>query len=188
MRDNKNCCILCNSKNEKIICDDCYNKVFNKSKTSYDNNTIIMNLFGFMSSDERKLIYEVKTKNNKRLQKFLSNELSNLISKNVDKELLSNSIITYIPRRAEGIRAFRFDHKEIICEMVAKNLQIKNQKLFDFQKTNDSALSYAKIKLPNVKSIIIIDDHIESGNTIKRAVELSYGMGANNVIVAVLSK
>lgn len=190
MSDVKNC-ILCGKTSIKIICDDCHSNYFNKvGKFDFENSTFALKLIGFTTNEERKLIYKLKTKNDKRLQKFIANEISNVLEMNMDENQHANVQITYIPRRDEGIRDFKFDHKKNICDLVAKKMQIKEQKLFCFNKMKDGtySLSYAKAKIPNINTLIILDDHIESGQTMKRAINLAYGAGVKNVIVFAISK
>ncbi len=198
MGNNDGLCIICNGKASNIICDDCYNKLF-QSEKKYDANQVknaftSKKLIGFSKVEERKLIYQLKTKNNKRLQKLVSFELSKCIKETLGDYQASDTAITYIPRRAPGKRDFGFDHKKILAEMVSKNLNLKLLDLFTFTIMIDNEgkdnyiLSNKNRNVSSVKTLIILDDHSETGHTIERSCMLAKGLGIDKVFTLVVSE
>lgn len=160
-------------------------------------------LFRFEDGVSRKIVYSFKRKNSKALRDFLSDECSELVSFEMSLYQSENFIISYPPRSKNGIKTYGFDQARTLALGISKRTgvpveNIFKRKRFGREQKNLSAAereenadnlfySAAKNDIRGM-SLIIIDDVVTSGSTVRRLSELALIKGARRVIVISVSK
>ena len=159
-------------------------------------------VFSFGSELSRTLIYKLKRKNLRVLQKFLACECAAIVKEESESRFHEEFAIVHPPRSKSAVKEYGFDHAHIIASEVSKITGIplispfrrmggKAQKTLSapereanakkaFDITDDYALSGL--------SVIIIDDVVTSGSTAARLSELLKLQGVKRIIVVSVSK
>lgn len=160
--------------------------------------------FGTVASADR-LIYLIKRKRLPRVYDFVADELARrIISFSRERDIdLSNSIITYGPRKRNSIIRYGFDHGRTLAEAVAEKLQIPacktlrrrgngrdQKKLTKEQRMMNSSNRFVFLKKADVKgkTVIIIDDVITTGATVASCVMAIYENEPEKIVVLCLAK
>lgn len=165
-----------------------------------------------------RVIINLKQHYNEELFSYISLELLPLIVSALNKIGVEGEdcIFTWIPRTRKNIAKFGFDQgKELCCQIAAgfgqkpyyllDRIGGREQKKLDKSRRsknvnhtiilNTSAKRKSKCEsVENLsdtvkgKTVVVIDDVITSGSTVRRAVELLQGAGADRVFVACVAK
>jgi predicted amidophosphoribosyltransferase len=179
----KNNCIICNTKNE-IICQKCINNLpfniqtINKAKYTW------INIFPYHHKNIKKIIWELKYKNNTTLRKVIFRE----IFKKIKLDFRNKVYIISVPKsKKDGLKERDFDHGLLLAKELKENVKdnivdiillkdilIKDSPRQVEQKDRISRLNLIRnnIKLNknlNINKIygtlIIIDDVVTTGST-----------------------
>ena len=160
-------------------------------------------IFAFGSDLSRTLIYKLKRKNLRLLQKFLACECANVVKEETESKFHEEFVIVYPPRSKSAIKEYGFDHAHIIASEVSKITDIPLLNIFvrNFGGKAQKTLSASERELNANKSFgiledyalsglsfIIIDDVVTSGSTAARLSELLKLQGAKRLIVVSVSK
>lgn len=160
-------------------------------------------IFAFGSDLSRTLIYKLKRKNLRLLQKFLACECANVVKEETESKFHEEFVIVYPPRSKSAIKEYGFDHAHIIASEVSKITDIPLLNIFvrNFGGKAQKTLSASEREVNANKSFgiledyalsglsfIIIDDVVTSGSTAARLSELLKLQGAKRIIVVSVSK
>ena len=160
-------------------------------------------IFAFGSDLSRTLIYKLKRKNLRLLQKFLACECASVVKEETESKFHEEFVIVYPPRSKSAIKEYGFDHAHIIASEVSKITDIPLLNIFvrNFGGKAQKTLSASEREVNANKSFgiledyalsglsfIIIDDVVTSGSTAARLSELLKLQGAKRLIVVSVSK
>ena len=160
-------------------------------------------IFAFGSDLSRTLIYKLKRKNLRLLQKFLACECANVVKEETESKFHEEFVIVYPPRSKSAIKEYGFDHAHIIASEVSKITDIPLLNIFvrNFGGKAQKTLSASEREVNANKSFgiledyalsglsfIIIDDVVTSGSTAARLSELLKLHVAKRIIVVSVSK
>lgn len=165
-----------------------------------------------------KVIFSIKRKRNSELINYIAFELYPHIAKAVDSNLIPRSslIFTWIPRRRSSISKYGFDQGEELCRSVANLFGARALPLFlkvggEEQKELDSKERWENIKnsvslnynligcskgekyddlqsLLENKTVILIDDIITTGASIRHGIDLLKSISDQQIFVASIAK
>ena len=166
----------------------------------YDKNT--------PSAVQNKLIFSIKDRSLCKNFEFAAKELAALIWTEADfvcrdGAAHENSVIAWIPRRKRAIGIHGFDHMERLAKCLSEILEIEavpiivrldgasEQKQLNAKERFNNA--FASITLSEDhdvlgKNVILIDDVITSGASMKAAARLLALAGARNIISVAIAK
>lgn len=149
-----------------------------------------------------RVILSLKKKKFKELFNFLASSLAPQIEKLLSHEQISSSdcLFTFVPRKRISVRRQGFDQSKLLAKSLAKRFGVrelplllrtggKEQKALDRNERRENVerslslnlarrgfrLKYRSLPLEvllNVKAIIVVDDIMTSGESLRRAVEL----------------
>lgn len=167
---------------------------------------------------QSKAIISMKRRCDTELFEFMAIDMYPHLNSTLQKMGISgkNCIFTWVPRKASSVRESGFDQGKQLAKCVAKLFGApcypiflrtggKEQKKLDRNKRRINAkhsikLNYSMEKFPlrikekdvgvflRGKDLVIIDDVLTSGSTLRRAVELARSAKAANTVVACISK
>lgn len=149
---------------------------------------------------ENKMIYLLKHRRNKRVARFVAEQLSHRVYELLREtgEDREDFVLAYIPRTKRAVAEYGFDQSEELLSALSEITLIETAELFVRQKQGKeqkklSAEARAKnaakgIMLADVKddgfcnrNVIIFDDIVSSGASMARATELLRRAGVRNI-------
>ena len=150
------------------------------------------------------LVFKLKREYNRDIISFFASEMI----KNLKSLLIRHGInykeciVTYAPRRRRVERKYGFDQSKLLAKEIGRQLSIevkptlinkgkRAQKLLTKEERRKNAqTSYFLKKNLDLsgKTVLLVDDLITSGATMKAASELLYKVGANDVIPVAFAK
>ena len=161
-----------------------------------------VHLFEYDGELPRRILYLLKRKNLRVLQKFLSGELAEAVSHLLDGDF-DDCHMTFAPRSPKSIRLYGFDQAEALCRGISDRLGIPMVDIFRHarrsqqQKTLSTAergenaeKSYelCRGRLHPTGRLIIIDDVVTTGSTAAKLVRLAHEAGYTKVVVASVAR
>lgn len=155
-------------------------------------------LFFFGGIDARRVIYAVKNRPDDRVIEFFADMLiraARINSKRFDA-------VTYVPRRKKAVNYYGFDQSKEIARTISRITGIplvtvlchkgnRQQKLLgmgDRKKNIKSSFGLKYIPKERYKKILIVDDVITTGATVKACAELLRENAANAVVPVAMAK
>lgn len=165
-----------------------------------------------------RVIITMKRQNHTQLFEFITEELGAKLATTLDKMGIDgkNCIFTWIPRKSKAIRESGFDQGRLISKGLASYFDAKclplfvriggkEQKKLDRSKRKKNADLHIKLNemmkgfplnsketelssFVEGKNIIIVDDVLTSGATLRRGVELLIPLHPSNTVVACVAK
>ncbi len=151
----------------------------------------------------RSLILRAKEDPSFWLDAFLADELAASLRKYL-RLRGGNWGLTYVPRSPEAIRRYGFDQMREIAKILAKNLEIPcrvllrhhshggQQKMLSAiqrQKNAQNIYDLARFSRPEPGSrLLLIDDVVTTGESMRRCRDLLYAAGASEVFCASIGK
>ena len=161
-----------------------------------------VHLFEYDGELPQRILYLLKRKNLRALQRFLSDELADAVSCLLDGDF-EDCRMTFAPRSPKSIRLYGFDQAEALCCGIADRLDIPMTKIFRHarrsqqQKTLSTAergenaeKSYELCRgLPRPSArLIIIDDVVTTGSTAAKLVRLAREAGYAEIVIASVAR
>jgi len=159
-------------------------------------------LFFYHVKLSERIVYTMKMKNYKPLQRFLANELANLIFDASGGDL-SGYAVTFAPRKPGSVCTYGFDHAKVLAELTASKLGLPVEKLFRharFSKVQkelnskerqyNARISYSLNDYVCRKTdrLIIIDDIMTTGSTFSALVSLAEALGYREIAIISVAK
>lgn len=159
-------------------------------------------LFTFRDSISRSVVYSFKLKNLPYLQRFIADELSDLIYEATDGKL-SDLTVTFVPRKPRSVRIYGFDQAKVLAELSAERLHLPCAQAFRHarrskaQKRLSSAARAINAKnsyflredfVRKTDKLLILDDVMTTGSTISALVALAKAAGFREVSVVCIAK
>ena len=159
-------------------------------------------LFSYYEPFSKQIIFTLKMKNYKPLQRFLAKELADLIIRATGGDL-SGYTVTFAPRKPGSVRTYGFDQAKILAELTAFHCNLPIVNLFrhaPFSKTQ-KRLNAAERK-KNAKNsyslredvcrqtdkLLIFDDIVTTGSTVSALISLAQEMGFRKIAVVSVAK
>ncbi|MCR4881348.1 MAG: hypothetical protein K6A44_05285 [bacterium] len=190
-------CYLCSKKCTDIsICPDCTDKIF--SDISYcKTKKFGVEIFSgaIYETEILKIIRALKYHKKQEFEKILSD----VILKTIENYELNfeNFIICPVPIHQNRMKKRKYNHMELVADSIGKKLDIKVQKDL-IKRVKDTAPLY-KLSIPERKkaidgafevsdevkdkNILLIDDIITSGTTVKEISRLINEKGASSLVI-----
>ncbi|MFH0755367.1 MAG: phosphoribosyltransferase family protein [bacterium] len=179
--------------------------ILNNLPQANDINNKYKALFCYKNKIVRKVIWNIKYKKNQKLNKKFSGLLYEFILENISDEMLfsrfKNPLLIPIPMHKNNLKKRGYNQSELIVQEIFeidknKNFEISLNSLLKTKETpHQSELKnktkrlenlkncfYADIKKIKNRNIILIDDVITTGTTMKEAVKTLQKVGAKKVI------
>lgn len=147
-----------------------------------------------------RVIYQLKRADNKRLNRFLAEQLAQSMRQTYGEP--AGWLVTYAPRRPEGIRKYGHDQARQLARELARELGLecktlfrasraaKEQKTLDIsERLKNAEVSFSITDGADVagKTVIVVDDVTTSGATLGRCAQLLNLLGADGVVGAVIA-
>lgn len=179
-------CLSCGNPHEKCRCDSKY----------LDNEKMIYAIPYKTDGVSRELLLKMKTSNNKALVSHLTDKMASALRVNgIEKD----HIITYVPRSPTKIRLEGVDQAKILAHALADKMNfdvenlficrggVKEQKSLEYVERDIYARSRFSLRLGaeekiKGKKLVLVDDIITSGATVKVCSDMLYEAGAGEVI------
>lgn len=161
-----------------------------------------MHLFEYDGELPQRILYLLKRKNLRALQKFLSDELADAVFRLLDGDF-EDCHMTFAPRSPKSIRLYGFDQAEALCRGISDRLEIPMAEIFRHarrsqqQKTLNTAergqnaeKSYELCRrLPRQSGrLILIDDVVTTGSTAAKLVRLAREAGYSEIVIASVAR
>jgi len=164
-----------------------------------------LTFFGFYTgyreeSSVARLIYSMKRVADSSVHMFMARQMAQSISRVLafDKELSGEIVVTYIPRSKNSLRKYGFDQMKLISSEVARFLGGRVQNVFvrargaeqkalgaiERRKNADDTIFLRKNVSLRGKRIIILDDVVTTGSSMRRAAELILSLNPSEIIPA----
>lgn len=150
------------------------------------------------------LIFKLKQSPTSAVTNFVAEEyigmLRTILPEIFEPCMRENIIVTWIPRRPESVKTYGFDHMKLVCESFASKCGYECEQLIFRRHGSAEQKSLGSHKrLENVeknlysankdlsgKTIILLDDLITTGSSMKVGCELLCGNGAKMILSASL--
>lgn len=161
-----------------------------------------VHLFEYDGELPQRILYLLKRKNLRALQKFLSDELADAVFRLLDGDF-EDCHMTFAPRSPKSIRLYGFDQAEALCRGISDRLEIPMAEIFRHarrsqqQKTLNTAergqnaeKSYELCRrLPRQSGrLILIDDVVTTGSTAAKLVRLAREAGYSEIVIASVAR
>lgn len=197
-------CLGCGNEFEILksdICPSCSSpQMMCRCRPVYDGgkNVRYYHLIEYRNDFSKKLIFALKRKNNAPLRRFLASELAALIKTRGEK-----SEITYTPRSASAVRKYGFDQSKELARAVSKKTGARLVTLFKHLRRGaeqkelgmtarlDNAADSYFLRggvLLREEKLVIVDDVITTGSTVRTLCELASLAGAEDITVLTVAK
>lgn len=196
-------CLGCGNEFEILkseICPSCSSpQMMCRCRPVYDGgkNVKYQHLIEYRSDFSKKLVFALKRKNNAPLRRFLASELASIIKTRGEKIEMA-----YAPRSVSSIRRYGFDQsKELARELSKKtgarllplfrHLGGAEQKELGMTARFDNAAESYKLRsnpLLREERLVIVDDVITTGSTVRTLCELATLAGAGEITVLTVAK
>lgn len=159
-------------------------------------------LFSYYGKLSRRIVFTLKMKNYRPLQRFLSGELADLILKATDGKL-SGYAVAFAPRSPKSVCVYGFDQAKILAEMTAARLGLpvenlfchtyfsrtqKHLKAFERQKNARNSYFLRKNACRRTDKLLIFDDIVTTGSTLEALVSLAGALGYREIAVVSVAK
>lgn len=159
-------------------------------------------LFSYYGKLSKQIIFTLKMKNYKPLQRFLAKELADLISEATGGDL-SDYTVTFAPRKSGSVSLYGFDQAKILAELTAARLDLsvenifrhayfsktqKQLKAFERKKNAKASYSLRKNAFRRTNKLLIFDDIITTGSTLAALVDLAEALGFREIAVVSVAK
>ncbi len=156
-----------------------------------------IHLFAYGDTDSRKLIYHLKQKDDRYLQKFLAKELACAMGD------ASAFDVSFAPRKPKSVREYGFDQALRLAEVIAENLNLPLVELFTHarkselqkklaatERAENAEKSYALRKDAERMSrhLILVDDVLTTGSTMAKLATLAGTLGYEKIIVLTVAR
>lgn len=159
-------------------------------------------------SVQSRLIFSLKRLAERRSCKFAAHVLGEMIRSEAsflccDVTARKSAVITWIPRSSAAITEYGFDHMERVARRLSEELGIEYLPLLGrtrfaceqkslsederYKNAEDTLYFKGKYHISG-RDIILIDDIMTSGASVKRAAKLLIAAGARQVVTAVIAK
>jgi len=190
-------------KPDTILCQNCLS-TFEKSNKNFEKN--IDSIFAYREGVLKNLIWKIKYKNNEKLAEKLGEHLGMYILEELDslKKLHGGHfVVVCVPNRKKGFRIF--NHAKVLASSVShiNNLELIDCLYFTRKTENQARLRNRKVREKNIensmgvlkkniqkisgKNIILIDDIVTTGATIKEARRALARAGSKNIFAFTLA-
>lgn len=187
----------------KYICDECYEKYKNKYLFRKIENENFDYIFcsSFYTNFIKNKIHNFKFFNKSYLYMFFI-ELS-LRNEKIVNFLKNFDLITYIPMNLKKEDERGYNQSKLLSEELGKKLGIKVEKLLEKQKQCKTqsklsekereenikdAFKFVNNKGLKNKNIILVDDILTTGSTIREASKILKESGANKICIFAIAK
>ena len=159
-------------------------------------------LFSYYGKLSKRIIFMLKMKNYKPLQRFLAKELADLVIE-VTNGNLDGYTITYAPRKAESVCLYGFDQAKVLAKLTASHLQLPVENLFrharftkiqkrlnavERKKNAQNSYSLNDYVCPHTDKLLIFDDIVTTGSTLSALVTLAEAIGFQEIAVISVAK
>jgi competence protein ComFC len=159
-------------------------------------------LFSYYGKLSKRIVFTLKMKNYKPLQRFLAKELADLILEATGGEL-DGYTIAYAPRKFESVCIYGFDQAKILARLTASRLRIPVENLFrhahftkiqkrlnavERKKNAQSSYSLNDYVCRHTDKLLIFDDIVTTGSTLSALVTLAEAMGFREIAVISVAK
>ena len=159
-------------------------------------------LFSYYGKLSKQIIFTLKMKNYRPLQRFLSKELADLILKATGGDL-SDYTIAFAPRSSKSVCLYGFDQAKILAEFTAAQLNLpvedifchayfsktqKRLKAFERKKNAKASYSLKNHACRRTDKLLIFDDIITTGSTLATLISLAKALGYREVAVISVAK
>ncbi|MBQ8255286.1 MAG: ComF family protein [Clostridia bacterium] len=179
-------CLSCGNPHAKCRCDSKY----------LDNEKLIYAIPYRSDGVSRELLLKMKTSNNKALVSHLADKMASALKENGIEE---DVLITYVPRSPTKIRLEGVDQAKILAYALAEKMKldienvficrggVKEQKSLEYGERDIYARTRFSLRLGaeekiKGKRVVLVDDIITSGATVKVCSEILTEFGAEDVI------
>lgn len=200
-------CIFCSEiiPKDKIICEFCKGKVCTDMKIEIISNIdekIIFCISVFKYTDDiRRILLKFKFSGYRYYSEFFSEIISEeLLKNNINEDI---DIVTCVPLYRNRKSERGYNQSELIAKLVAKNINVAyedtlikirdnlEQHSLPYKERIENVKNVYRIKNPeNIykKDILLCDDIVTTGNTLKECCEVLIKNGANSVICCTIAR
>ncbi len=149
------------------------------------------------------VIFDLKRRHHGALEQFLGKELSYLLRTHLARHGLARSqcVLTYPARSSRAMREYGYDHMEYVTRYLAKETGISFLKCFRRRGGREQKDLDGEERMRNVqkslllqnnvnvlgKTVVLVDDVLTTGATMRVAAEELFSAGAENVVILTIS-
>lgn len=159
-------------------------------------------LFSYYDQFSKQIIFTLKMKNYKPLQRFLAKELADLIFRATGGDF-SDYTVTFAPRKPGSVCAYGFDQAKNLAELTATYLDLPMEDIFrharfskiqkrlnaaERKKNAKNSYSLRTDVCRQTDKLLIFDDIITTGSTLSALIDLAEGMGYQEIAVISVAK
>ncbi len=201
------CCLKLYGHNKTRNCARCSRLLHRCSCPTVDleKNRIkgVFKVFRYITGEGRcpssDVIFALKNSNRQDVLEFLSSELMGSITYGLTDLTPESTVIVNIPRRKSAVRNFGYDHAKSLAKSLAKKMNVSYLDLFksnakmaqkelSIEERSKNASFTLKSK-PSLKGkrVIILDDIITTGSSVKEAAKHLSTLGARKIYAAAVA-
>lgn len=167
----------------------------------YENARIkYIHIMAYDSEFSEKLMAALKRRNLMALRRFLADELSQRLIREIGFEAFD---VTFSPRSPKSVKKYGFDQSMELAKLVSKRLGAHFLKICrhldgtNEQKTLgldervlNSSVSYSAVKCAKLEhdTLVIVDDIVTSGSTVREMCRMADDLGAKIIIVLTIAR